>query len=294
MTNTDNPYGGLAEDDAHAGDQWAFGTGFTAALAGVDTALPVGIDQDDLALYCQMLGDDALVAAQRLIQWSTAAPELEEEMALANIALDLLGQARLLLARAGQVDGSGRDEDAFAYLRDAREFRNVCLAETPNGDFAHAVVRLLVLSAWRLALFTRLADTADPVLAAVAAKGSKELAYHREYAVRWTLRLGDGTPESRDRMTAALDQVWPLTGELFATHPVEARLADQGAAVDPAGVRAEVGEVVARVLVAATLEVPPAVPVPEPTGRAGLHGPELAAMLHEMQSVARAHPEATW
>lgn len=289
----DNIFTGLTEE--HDSDsRWAFGTGFTEALAGVDTTLPAGVDGQDLALYCQMLGDDALVQAQRLAHWVTDAPELEEEVALANIALDLLGQARLLLARAGQADGTGRDEDAFAYHRDPEEFRNVHLTEAPRGDFARCVATLLVLSSWRLALFTRLADSKDPVLSAIAAKGVNELAYHREYAVSWALRLGDGTEHSHERMARAVADVWPMTGELFATHPVESALAGQGAAVDPATVREEVHQVLSQVLTAATLAVPESFPPAEIAGREGRHTDELAPLLEELQRVAREHPEATW
>ena len=170
------------EDDA----RWAYGTGFEDPLHGVDTTVPEGVDADELAAVCVALADDALVSAQRLAEWITRAPELEEEVALANIGLDLLGQARLLYSRAGQADGTGRDEDAYAYFRDAGDFRNVRLAEVPGGDFAFSVVRLLLLSSWRLAHFERLASHPDPVLAAIAAKGAKELAYHRQYAAEWT------------------------------------------------------------------------------------------------------------
>src|SRR3712207_4309340 len=174
-----------ALDHAHGGEgHWAFGTGFDEPLAGVDTTVPDGVDHADLGAYCLMLGDDALVLAQRLTQWVTAAPELEEEMAIANVALDLLGQARLLLARAGSVGVLGRsrgeatasipDEDALAYFRDADEFRNTALVEAENGDFARTIVRLLVASTVRLAVFARLRDTCDPVLAAIADKGVKE------------------------------------------------------------------------------------------------------------------------
>src|SRR3954471_20443748 len=183
---------GNAEDD-HG--HWAFGTGFDEPLAGVDTTVPEGVDPADLGEYCLMLGDDALVLAQRLTQWITAAPELEEEVAIANVALDLLGQARLLLARAGSVGVLGRsrekatgsipDEDALAYFRDPDEFRCTALASAPNGDFAHTLVRLLVAATWRLALFARLRGSRDPVLAAIAAKGVNELAYHRDHAGRW-------------------------------------------------------------------------------------------------------------
>ncbi|MDQ2725230.1 MAG: phenylacetate-CoA oxygenase subunit PaaC, partial [Actinomycetota bacterium] len=170
-----NAYEALSEE----GDaRWAFGTGFSDPLAGIDTAVPPGADGADLAAYALMLGDDALILSQRLGEWVTRAPELEEEVALANIALDLLGQARLLLARAGAADGSGRGEDDLAFLRDEGAFRNVRLAETVNGDFACTMARLLVLSTWRLALFTHLTASLDPVLAAVAAKGVPELTYH--------------------------------------------------------------------------------------------------------------------
>ncbi len=168
-----------------------------------------------MATYCLMLADDALVLSQRLTEWCSRAPELEEDVALANIALDLLGQARLLLSRAGEVEGAGRDEDALAYLRDEHEFRNVRLVEIdcgpgPGGDFATTIARLLVFSTWRLAVLSQLASSVDPVLAAIAAKGVKELAYHRDHAAQWTLRLGGGTELSRERMVAGLERVWPL------------------------------------------------------------------------------------
>ncbi|MEU0458634.1 1,2-phenylacetyl-CoA epoxidase subunit PaaC, partial [Streptomyces sp. NPDC006129] len=215
----DHVYLTLAE--GHDDDtRWAYGTGFEDPLHGVDTTVPDGVDAGGLADLCVPLADDALVSAQRLAEWTTRAPELEEEVALANIGLDLLGQARLLYSRAGQVDGTGRDEDAFAYFRDAGDFRNVRLAELPNGDFAFSIVRLLVLSSWRLAHFERLTAHGDPVLAAIAAKGVKELAYHRQYAAEWAVRLGDGTDESHRRMRRAQEQVAPYLGELFTAYDV--------------------------------------------------------------------------
>src|SRR5690348_14065657 len=197
--------------------RWAFGTGFTDPLEGIDPSVPAGVDAAALAAYCLMLGDDALIYSHRLQQWMTRMPELEEETALANIALDLLGQARMLLARAGQADaaagGTGRGEDQLAFFRDEHEFRNVRLAEQADADFAELAGRLLVFSAWRLALCTRLAGSADPVLAAIAAKSARELTYHRDYAAQWVIRLGDGTPLSHGRMQAAFDAIWPLAGE---------------------------------------------------------------------------------
>jgi ring-1,2-phenylacetyl-CoA epoxidase subunit PaaC len=295
MTNEDefSAYQSLAEEtDDH---RWAFGTGFTDPLAGIDPSVPDGVDAGALAAYCLMLGDDALVYSHRLQQWMTRMPELEEETALANIALDLLGQARMLLARAGQAEGRGRDEDRLAFFRDEHEFRNVRLAEHADADFAELAGRLLVFSAWRLALFTRLAGSRDPVLAAIAAKGAKELAYHRDHAAQWVIRLGDGTPLSHDRMQAGLAAIWPLTGDLFEAHPVAAAL--PGVAADPAELRAEVDAVLGTVLAAATLDRPRGAPLARVAGRSGRDGVHTEAfgfLLAELQSVARAHPDATW
>jgi len=283
----DHVYLSLAEGHEEDGEaRWAFGTGFTDPLHGVDTAVPAGIDRAELAACCLALGDDALVSAQRLAQWCTLAPELEEELALANIGLDLLGQARLLYARAGQVDGTDRDEDAYAYFRDPAEFRNVRLAELPNGDFAFSIARLLILSAWRLAVFERLAGTADPVLAAVAAKGIKELTYHREYAADWVVRLGDGTEESHRRLQRGLDEVAPYLDELFADGP------ESGSLADPASLRDEVTAVLRQVAEAAGVELAEA--AAPGSGRDGAHTEHLAPLLDELQGLARAHPEATW
>jgi ring-1,2-phenylacetyl-CoA epoxidase subunit PaaC len=294
-----------ALDHAHGGEgQWAFGTGFDEPLAGVDTTVPDGIDPADLGTYCLMLGDDALVLAQRLTQWVTAAPELEEEVAIANIALDLLGQARLLLARAGSVGVLGRsrsratasipDEDALAYFRDPDEFRSTGLVEAPDGDFGRTMVRLLAAVTVRLALFARLRDSRDPVLAAIAAKGVNELAYHRNYAARWVLRLGDGTGESHRRAQDGADAVWPLLADVFTPTDVETRLAAAGVAVDPSTVREEVSAVLTEVLERATLRVPPRPADSAPAGRVGRHGPELTELLEELQGLARQHPAATW
>jgi ring-1,2-phenylacetyl-CoA epoxidase subunit PaaC len=291
-----------ALDHAHGGEgQWAFGTGFDDPLSGVDATVPDGIDPADLGAYCLMLGDDALVLAQRLTQWVTAAPELEEEVAIANIALDLLGQARLLLARAGSVGGLGRsrqrataaipDEDALAYFRDPDEFGNSPLVEAPDGDFGQTMVRLLAAATARLALFARLRESRDPVLAAIAAKGVHELTYH---AARWVLRLGDGTEESHRRVQDGADAVWPLLAEVFTATDVERRLTAAGVAVDPATTRPEVTGVLATVLQRATLRVPDWPDDAPPRGRTGQHGPELAALVAGLQGLAREHPAATW
>ncbi len=288
----DHVYLTLAQPDHEAEARWAYGTGFADPLLGVESALPPEVDGADLSLYCQMLGDDALVLAQRLIEWCTRAPELEEEVALANLGLDLLGQARLLLSRAGQADGTGRTEDDFAYWRPEHEFRNVRLVEAPNGDFAQTIARLLLFATARHALFERLADAADPVLAAVAARGVKELAYHREYAAAWTVRLGDGTPYSAERMRAGLEAVWPLLDELFTPHPVELRLG-----LDPSALREPVLARLREVIESAALSVPTARPLATVGGRAGrdgVHSEALGPLLAELQCVAREHPGATW
>lgn len=277
--------------------RWAFGTGFEDPLAGVDTSVPDGVDGAGLAAYCLMLGDDALLLSHRLQEWVSRLPELEEETAVANVALDLLGQARLLLARAGRADGSGHDEDHYAFLREQHDFRNVRLMERADADFAEVVARLLVAATWRLAVLQRLRDSRDPVLAAIADKGVKELAYHRDYAAQWVVRLGDGTDLSHRRMQAALEVVWPYVEELFTGSDVERRLAGQGVAVDPVLTRPEFDTVIDQVLARGTLERPDVVPLADVagrTGRDGLHTEALSRLLAELQSVARAHPGATW
>ena len=275
--------------------RWAFGTGFTDPLEGIDTSVPDGVSGPALAAYCLMLGDDALIYSHRLQEWMTRLPELEEETAIANIALDLLGQARMLLARAGRAEGADRGEDQLAFFRTERDFRNVRLAEHPDADFAQLAGRLLIFSTWRLALLRELSGSRDPVLAAIATKGAKELAYHRDYAAQWVIRLGDGTDLSHARMQAALEAIWPLVDELFRADAVGGDL--PGVAADPAGLRAEFDSVLAAVLAAATLDLPDTPPlalVSGKSGRDGVHTEALGYVLAELQSVARADPEATW
>jgi ring-1,2-phenylacetyl-CoA epoxidase subunit PaaC len=286
MSFDDDAYGALTDHDDDA--RWAYGTGFADPLAGVPTAVPDGVDPADLTTLCLMLGDDALILSHRLQQWVTRAPELEDELAVANIALDLLGQARLLLGRAAEVEGAGRGEDDLAYFRDAPQFRNVRLAERADDDFAHLVARLLVFSTWRLALLDRLTASLDPVLAAVGAKGVKEVTYHREYAAQWVVRLGDGTDESRRRMQDALDAVWPLVGELFEPHEVERRLG-----LDVAALRPEFDAVLAQVAEAATLRLPGPV-TGAGRGRDGEHTGAMTEILTEMQALARSTPGGVW
>ena len=294
-----NAYQSLSETTGHDDPRWAFGTGIVEeAGAEISAPVPDGVDPADLAAYCLMLGDDALIYSHRLSEWVSNAPELEEEVALANTALDLLGQARVLLARAGHAEGGQRDEDALAYLRTDAQFRNVGLAELSDDlDFARAVARLLIFSTWRLALLHRLLGSADPVIAAVAGKGVKELTYHRDYAARWTLRLGDATDESHVRMQDAFDGLWPYVGELFRTSEQEQRLVAAGVAVDPSGTREEFDAVLAEVLGRATLTVPDTPFIGTIGGRSGRQGVQtehLGHALAEMQALARQHPGATW
>jgi ring-1,2-phenylacetyl-CoA epoxidase subunit PaaC len=279
-----SPYDLLAQDHDE-GHRWAFGTGFTDPLEGIDTCVPESLDPGALVRYCLALGDDALIYSHRLQEWVARLPELEEETAVANIALDLLGQARMLLARAGGI--VGQTEDQLAYFREEKEFRNVRLAEHADRDFAELVVRLLMFSTWRLALFEELSAAPDPVLAAIAAKGVNELAYHRDYAASWVIRLGDGTPLSHAKAQAALDALWPLLGELFRPDPDALGRVDSGA----------VNAVLDTVLATAGLDRPTAAalaPVGGKTGRDGVHTEAMGYILAELQSVARAHPDATW
>lgn len=227
------------------------------------------------------LGDDALILSHRLGEWAGHAPVLEEEVALANIALDLLGQARILLSMAG-------DEDELAFLREERSFRNLQLVEQPNGDFAHTIARQLYFSLYQHELYTELAAENGP-FAPLAAKAVKETAYHRDHAEQWTLRLGDGTEESRSRMRAALDALWRFTGEMF--QPVE------GLDVDPAALEARWLAALGSVLDRAGLALPEGPRTgawAAGAGRQGLHTEPFGRLLAEMQHLHRSHPGASW
>ena len=247
----------------------------------------------DEAVYALRLGDDALVLAQRLSEWSARAPELEEDLALTNVALDLLGQARQLLTRAGELEGEGRDEDDLAYLRGDREFLNALIVEQPNGDFARTIARQLMFSTYQLALYDRLCDSADPVIAGVAEKAVKEVAYHRDHAREWTLRLGDGTEESHRRMQEGIDWMWPLAAELFEHDALAERLVAEGIAADARELRPAWEHYVGGVLEEATLERPDT-PYAATGGRRGEHSEALGHLLAVMQSTHRAYPGATW
>ncbi|WES63969.1 phenylacetate-CoA oxygenase subunit PaaC [Microbacter sp. GSS18] len=243
----------------------------------------------EIAQYALWLGDDALILSQQLGAWIAHAPELEEDVALANIALDLLGHARSLLRYAGTFDD--RTEDDLAYFRDEPEFRSAWLFEQPNGDFARTIARQLVASVYMYELYRALSSSSDASLAAIAAKAVKEIDYHRDHAVQWTLRLAGGTDESRRRMVRGLHDTWPYVDELFRdSRPVDAL---PGVAVAPSSLRDGFGAVIDAVFAEADL----AVPEVEPSaagGRQGRHFSTLGHLLAEMQVLARRHPGATW
>jgi ring-1,2-phenylacetyl-CoA epoxidase subunit PaaC len=245
----------------------------------------------DVAEYALRLGDDALVTAQRLSEWYAGSPEMEEDVALANIALDQLGVARLLLTYAGE--GDGRDEDALAFLRDDSGFRNCLLAELPGGDFGFTMVRLLFLSAYQRPLYEELAGSRDERLAGIAGKARKESAYHLDHSALWTVRLGDGTEESHRRVQAAVDELWPYTHELFLPDELTGRLAAESIGVDPAALRDGWLSTVEKILAEATLNRPADGWAPS-GGRQGRHTEALSYLLAEMQSLHRAHPGARW
>ena len=248
----------------------------------------------DVAEYALRLGDDALVIAQQLGMWIARAPELEEDVALGNIALDLIGHARSLLHYAGTA--TGRSEDDLAYWRDEPEWRNAWLFEQPNGDFAHTIARQLVASVYLVELYAALTESTDPTLAAIAAKSVKEVDYHRDHAIQWVLRLAGGTEESRRRMIVAIGDTWPYVEELFEDDELVERLAEAGVAVLPSTLRSPFDDVIAPVLAEAELELPTGRTafVASGGGRRGIHTEHLGPLLAEMQVLARAHQGASW
>jgi ring-1,2-phenylacetyl-CoA epoxidase subunit PaaC len=243
--------------------------------------------------YVLRVADGNLVLAQRLGEWVGHAPALEEDLGLANVALDLLGQARLLLAHAGALEGRGRGEDELAYLREESEFLNPTLVEQPNGDFGHTIVRQFLFDAWQAGLYEALLGSTDATLAAIAAKGRNEAGYHLRYSSGWLVRLGDGTAESHARVAAALERLWPFTCELFADDDVDRAAAIEGVGALPSSQRAAFLERVDTTLAEATLARPPEPRFPW-FGKQGRHSEHLGYLLAEMQSLHRAHPGATW
>ncbi|SAI13846.1 phenylacetic acid degradation protein [Bordetella ansorpii] len=243
------------------------------------------------------LGDGNLVLAQRLVAWTGHGPILEEDLALTNTALDLLGQARLWLTLAGEVEGAGRDEDALAYLRDAPEFRNPLLAERPNGNYADTMARQYFYDVWHYFLLQNLQQSKDERVAAIAAKSIKEVTYHVRRSADLVVRLGDGTDESHARMQAAVDDVWRFTGELFTDDDIDRDVAARGIGCELASLREPWLAHVREVLEEATLTVPDdaqSFHAAQRGGRQGRHTEELGYVLAEMQHLHRAYPGATW
>ncbi len=239
------------------------------------------------------LGDNALILGQRLSEWCGHSPFVEEDVAMANTALDHIGRARMLLTHAGELEGRGRSEDDFAFARTEREFRNFLLCELPIGDFAFTIVRQTLMDAYHLHLYERLQASVDPTLAAIAAKVVKESRYHLRHSSEWLIRLGDGTAESNERCQRALDQQWRYTSELFATDTVDAFAADAGIGPDQEALAAAWRAEVEQLFATATLTIPPDTPLAA-SGRAGVHTEHMGFLLAEMQSVPRTYPGLQW
>lgn len=252
-----------------------------------------GLSGDPHFIYLLRLADDNLVLAQRLGEWISRGPDLEEDIALGNIGLDHLGVARNLLTHGGRVEGAGRDEDDLAMRRTEREFLNLILCEQPNGDFAQTMVRQFLIDAWQVPLWEALSNSGDDVLAGIAAKAVKESRYHLRHSSTWLKRLGDGTDESHHRAQAALDRLWRHTGEMFAGDEIDAAVTEDGIGVAPASLRSGWDETVAATLEAAALS-PPADDYMRVGGRVGYHSEHLGHLLGEMQWMERTYPEMTW
>lgn len=253
----------------------------------------ITVAETPAVLYALRRADDALILGHRLSEWTGHAPMLEEELALANIALDLIGLARALYAQAAACEGAGHDEDAYAYLRDAPQYRNILLVEQPNGDFAHTIVRQFCYSAFADPYWRAMTHSTDADLAAIAAKAEKESAYHLRHAAEWLIRLGDGTEESHRRAQQAVEALWPYTGELFEADAAEQALIADGRAIDPEAVRPMWEATLERVLRDATLARPAGTWM-QHGGRTGRHSEHLGHLLAELQHLQRSYPGATW
>jgi ring-1,2-phenylacetyl-CoA epoxidase subunit PaaC len=243
--------------------------------------------------YVLRLGDDSLILGQRLAEWAGHAPSVEVDLSLANMALDLVGQATHFLHYAGQVEGKGRNGDGLAFHRDVLDFRNCLLVEQPNGDFAQTMARQLLFSTWQKMLLDHLSGSRDELIASVAAKAVKEVAYHQELSAEWVIRLGDGTEESRRRMQDGLEWMWRFVPELFESDEVGGAMARCGIGADPSAFRADYDRVIGEVLAEATLERPKD-QRPILGGRRGHHSEHLGHLLCTMQFLPRTYPDAVW
>jgi ring-1,2-phenylacetyl-CoA epoxidase subunit PaaC len=253
----------------------------------------IQVSETPLVLYTLRRADDALILGHRLSEWCGHAPAMEEDMALANMGLDLLGQARELYSYAAKVEGKDNDEDKFAYLRDVRQYRNLLLLEQPNGDFARTMVRQFFYAAFADLYWRAMMKSGDATLAAIAAKSEKESAYHVRHSSEWMVRLGDGTEESHARAQTAIDDLWSFIGEMFGYDDSERALIDVGVAVDPASLRPQWLKTVSTVVGEATLSLPKGDWMQQ-GGRSGRHSEHLGHLLSELQSMQRTFPGATW
>jgi ring-1,2-phenylacetyl-CoA epoxidase subunit PaaC len=257
------------------------------------TTTSITVQETPLVLYVLRRADDALVLGHRLSEWCGHAPTMEEDMALANIALDLIGQARSLYAYAATTENSGHTEDSFAYLRDAPQYRNLLLVEQPNGDFAQTIMRQFLYSSFADPWWRAMMRSADPMLAAIAAKSEKESAYHLRHCSEWVVRLGDGTDESHRRIARARDDLLPFAGEMFEVDEAERELIVAGVAIDPEPLRATFANTVSQVFSLATLEAAD-VSWSHSGGRSGRHTEHLGHLLTDLQHLQRTFPGATW
>jgi ring-1,2-phenylacetyl-CoA epoxidase subunit PaaC len=253
----------------------------------------IHVSETPLVLYALRRADDALILGHRLSEWCGHAPMLEEDMALANMGLDLLGQARELYSYAAQIEGKGNDEDKLAYLRDVRQYRNLLLVEQPNGDFARTMVRQFFYAAFADPYWRAMTKSSDATLAAIAAKSEKESAYHLRHSSEWVIRLGDGTAESQARAQAAIDDLWSFTGEMFEADDGERTLIKSGVAIDPATLHPQWLKTVAPIVSEATLSLP-GTEWMQRGGRSGRHSEHLGHLLSELQSMQRTFPGASW
>jgi ring-1,2-phenylacetyl-CoA epoxidase subunit PaaC len=250
-------------------------------------------EKEMLFEYLLRLGDNNVILSQRLAEWCGKSPILEEELALMNVALDFVGQARLLLTYAGEVEGKGRDEDALAYMRDAQDWRNLLLVEQPNGDFAETMARQMLYDCFQYLQFEALAQSKDETIAAIAVKSLKEITYHKRHSCDWVIRLGDGTDESHERMKAALEKLWGFTPEMFDMDDIDHAMVKAGIGIDLASLRSKWDEMIGDVLAEATLARPD-VSWEVRGSREGKHSEHLGFLLAEMQFLPRAYPDATW